>query len=47
VGVQNPAFDVTPNDLITAIVTDKGVARAPYVTSLQNLLGAKGVGSKA
>jgi methylthioribose-1-phosphate isomerase len=38
VGVQNPAFDVTPNELITAIITDKGVARAPYVTSLQKLV---------
>src|SRR3989454_468560 len=31
VDVQNPAFDVTPNELITAIITDKGVARAPYL----------------
>ena len=35
VNVHNPAFDVTPNDLITAIITDKGVARAPYVDSLR------------
>lgn len=28
--VYNPAFDVTPGDLITAIVTEKGVHRAPY-----------------
>ena len=27
--VHNPAFDVTPNHLIAAIITDKGVARAP------------------
>ncbi|MGH9872046.1 MAG: S-methyl-5-thioribose-1-phosphate isomerase [Pyrinomonadaceae bacterium] len=38
VQVQNPAFDVTPNDLINAIVTDKGVARAPYVDSLRALV---------
>lgn len=37
VNVHNPAFDVTPNDLITAIITDKGVARAPYVESLREL----------
>jgi len=30
VRVFNPAFDVTPNPLITAIVTEKGVARAPF-----------------
>jgi methylthioribose-1-phosphate isomerase len=45
VGVRNPAFDVTPNDLINAIITDKGVARAPYVNSLQGLVGTKSVGS--
>ncbi|MDQ3584307.1 MAG: S-methyl-5-thioribose-1-phosphate isomerase, partial [Acidobacteriota bacterium] len=31
VAVHNPAFDVTPHDLIAAIITDKGVARPPYV----------------
>jgi methylthioribose-1-phosphate isomerase len=46
VGVQNPAFDVTPNNLIAAIITDKGVARAPYVESLKALVGIKAVGSK-
>ena len=35
--VHNPAFDVTPNHLIAAIITDKGVARAPYVESLKRL----------
>jgi methylthioribose-1-phosphate isomerase len=38
VEVHNPAFDVTPNELITAIITDKGVARAPFVESLRNLV---------
>jgi methylthioribose-1-phosphate isomerase len=38
VGVQNPAFDVTPNRLIAAIITDKGIARPPYVESLQGLM---------
>jgi methylthioribose-1-phosphate isomerase len=28
--VRNPAFDVTPHELISAVVTDKGVYRAPY-----------------
>ncbi len=33
--VSNYAFDVTPNDLVTAIITEKGVARAPYTESLR------------
>jgi methylthioribose-1-phosphate isomerase len=37
VGVQNFAFDVTPNELIEAIITDRGVARAPYIESLLKL----------
>jgi methylthioribose-1-phosphate isomerase len=37
IGVHNPAFDVTPNHLITAIITDKGVALAPYTESLKRL----------
>jgi methylthioribose-1-phosphate isomerase len=37
VAVHNPAFDVTPNHLITAIITDRGIARAPYVDSLKEL----------
>jgi methylthioribose-1-phosphate isomerase len=36
--VSNPAFDVTPNDLITAIITDRGVARPPYTESLRKLM---------
>jgi methylthioribose-1-phosphate isomerase len=34
VKVYNPAFDVTPNTLITAIVTEKGIFRKPYTRSL-------------
>jgi len=37
IDVSNYAFDVTPNDLVTAIITEKGVARAPYVESLKNM----------
>lgn len=33
--VSNYGFDVTPNDLVTAIITEKGVARAPYTESLK------------
>lgn len=38
VGVHNFAFDVTPNELIAAIITDRGVARAPYTESLRKLV---------
>ena len=31
---RNPAFDVTPAELVTALVTERGVARAPYRSSL-------------
>jgi methylthioribose-1-phosphate isomerase len=34
VDIYNPAFDVTPNDLVTAIITEHGIAQAPYVQSL-------------
>jgi methylthioribose-1-phosphate isomerase len=37
--VENPAFDVTPSKYVTAIVTERGVARAPYEESLQKLAG--------
>ncbi len=37
VRVANPAFDVTPHALISAIITEKGVARAPYAKSLRRL----------
>jgi methylthioribose-1-phosphate isomerase len=45
VAVRNPAFDVTPNDLITAIITDRGIARAPYVESLRALAETNAVGT--
>ncbi len=37
VQVHNFAFDVTPNELIAAIITDRGVARAPYTETLRSL----------
>ena len=36
--VENPAFDVTPARYVTAIITERGVARAPYEESLRRLL---------
>jgi methylthioribose-1-phosphate isomerase len=35
--VYNPVFDVTPNDLVTAIITEKGIVRAPYKEGLAKL----------
>ncbi|MCH3920485.1 MAG: S-methyl-5-thioribose-1-phosphate isomerase [Sphaerochaeta sp.] len=35
--VYNPSFDVTDHDLVTAFVTEKGIARAPFSTSLARL----------
>lgn len=37
--VANPAFDVTPNRYVTAIVTERGVARSPFAESLRELCG--------
>ncbi len=37
VGVENPAFDVTPHEYVSAIITERGVARAPYTESLRAL----------
>jgi methylthioribose-1-phosphate isomerase len=37
IGVYAPAFDVTPNELISAVVTDRGVLRSPFPESIQSL----------
>lgn len=42
VQVENPAFDVTPAKYITAIVTERGIARAPYEQSFSRLLAERG-----
>jgi methylthioribose-1-phosphate isomerase len=41
VDVHNFAFDVTPHEFIAAIITDRGVARAPYTESLSNLVATR------
>jgi methylthioribose-1-phosphate isomerase len=41
VRVENPAFDVTPSKYVTAIITERGVARAPYQDSLAELVAGK------
>ncbi len=35
----NPAFDITPNELITAIITEKGLVTQPYIENLPKILG--------
>jgi methylthioribose-1-phosphate isomerase len=40
VKVENPAFDVTPNKYVTAIITERGVAKAPLAESLKELSAA-------
>jgi methylthioribose-1-phosphate isomerase len=42
INIHNPAFDVTPNELIAAIITDRGVARPPYTESLRRLFDDAG-----
>jgi methylthioribose-1-phosphate isomerase len=36
---RNPAFDITPERLVTAIVTENGIAYPPFLSSLSGLLG--------
>lgn len=40
VEASNPAFDVTPSEYVTAIITENGVARAPYEESLRRVCEA-------
>jgi len=42
VDVFNPAFDVTPNSLVTAIITEHGVIRPPYAAEILQLNDKKG-----
>jgi methylthioribose-1-phosphate isomerase len=39
---ENPAFDVTPPQLVSAIVTERGVLRKPYASALRRVGGARG-----
>ncbi len=41
VPVRNPVFDVTPAALVTALITERGVARAPYAAAITRLLAGK------
>lgn len=42
IAVANPAFDITPNRYVSAIICERGVAREPYEESLRKLLWATG-----
>ena len=46
VKVFNPAFDVTDNDLITAIITEYGIVKAPFKESLTELFQKKDEATK-
>jgi methylthioribose-1-phosphate isomerase len=37
VKAYNPAFDVTPTEYITAIITEKGIVRAPFKENIRKL----------
>jgi methylthioribose-1-phosphate isomerase len=41
VNVFNPAFDVTPADLVTALITEHGIVDPPYPSTLKELMAAK------
>lgn len=41
IAIANPAFDITPHELVTAIITERGIARPPYSTSLRKLVQKK------
>lgn len=38
--VRNPAFDVTPNELISGFITDRGIIKPPYIDSLKTVFGS-------
>jgi methylthioribose-1-phosphate isomerase len=40
--VRNPAFDVTPHDLVTGFITERGIVRAPFERNLAALFAAEG-----
>lgn len=42
VDVFNPAFDVTPHELVTAIITERGVLYPPFNTAIASIRGMKG-----
>ena len=47
VDVFNPAFDVTPHELVTAFITEKGIVNPPFDRNLRLILGGAGEGGSA
>jgi methylthioribose-1-phosphate isomerase len=45
--IRNPAFDVTPAKYVTAIITERGIARPPYDESLASLVNGASAGAPA
>ena len=43
--VRNPAFDVTPNELVAGLITERGIVRSPYKKNLAELFGRGGTAS--
>lgn len=41
IGVINPAFDMTPPELVTAIITEAGIAKSPYTESIKKLFESR------
>ena len=41
VKVANPAFDVTPHKYVSAIITENGIAREPYLVTLRDMVKGK------
>ncbi len=41
IDVAHPAFDITPNELVTAIITEQGIARPPFTESLKAMAQKK------
>jgi len=41
VAVRNPAFDVTPSELVSALISERGVLRAPYETAIKRAFAAR------
>jgi methylthioribose-1-phosphate isomerase len=41
--IRNPAFDVTPAKYVTAIITERGIARAPYEQSLAQIVAGSAI----
>src|SRR5689334_4522796 len=46
VSIENPAFDVTPHRYVAAIITERGIVKAPYSESLRKLASVRDVAAR-